>query len=598
MAAHTFVALDYVVLVSFLVLSAGIGVFFAWHDRRGNSNRQFLTANKQMNWLPVSLSMMASFLSAASVLGLPSEVFVRGSTFWMGVISTTLSILMAAFIFMPMYYKMDITSINEYLEKRFNSRVIRKIGSILFIVHTLLYLGVALYGPSLALGSVTGFPVWSSILLNGAVCTFYTSIGGIKAVVWTDVVQVVLIYVAYIMVIASGVHHLGGFSAMWQIASDGGRLIFTNFSVSPYETYTTWTMVFGWTITWMGMYCANQTQAQRYSSIGSLKGARKALMLNIPGMALNVTMAVLSGLTLYAVYGSCDPRLTGDIRKADQLVPYIVQDMLHEYPGLSGLLAAAVYSSSLSTLSSGYNALAAVTWEDFLHPWIQTSEASALRITKLTAATYGILSISVAFLVGTMESIVQAASSLSGALCGPMVAVFVLGFLFPCCKKKPAESYSLPVCSGIYQFYHISFMWVAFVGFVVHVVVSLVVSVAFEWNDSEYVDPTYVCPLVRKYMRKNLDQRNEREDHVKEALPVRLLLFRLATDYQNDGLATEDGRRGGPRANQRQRDETSTARSGTDTEGDQDSDDVSPLESNPTAATELKALISEHHERG
>lgn len=564
MALHTFLALDYVVLVSFLVLSAGIGVFFAWHDRRGNSNRQFLTANRQLSWLPVSMSMMASFLSAASVLGVPSQVFVRGSTFWWGAVSTTLAILMAAFIFMPMYYEMDITSINEYLEKRFSSRAIRKIGSVLFIVHTLLYLGVALYGPSLALGSVTGLPVWSSILLNGVVCTFYTSIGGIKAVVWTDVVQVVLIYVAYIMVIASGLHHLGGFGAMWKIAGDGGRLIFANLDVSPYETYTVWAMVFGWTISWMGMYCANQTQAQRYTSIGSLKGARIALLLNVPGTILNVTMAVLSGLTLYAVYGSCDPRLTGDIRKADQLMPYIIQDQLHQYPGLGGLFAAAVYSSSLSTLSSGYNSLAAVTWEDFMRPWIKTSESCTLRITKLTAATYGIISISVAFLVGTMDSIVQAATSLSGAMCGPMVAVFVLGFLFPCCKKKgaitgtavaiiisgwlafgsilhPRKPYTLPTTtagcthfnetitsgsyepppwpSGINQFYHISFMWVAFVGFVVHMIVSLAVSLAFEWSGSEAVDPKYVCPLVRKYMRKDLIVNNAKEEKVRETVP-------------------------------------------------------------------------------
>ncbi|KAL3195873.1 hypothetical protein MRX96_045483, partial [Rhipicephalus microplus] len=452
-----------------------------------------------------------------------------------------------------------------YLEKRYSSRAVRKIGSILFIVHTLLYLGVALYGPSLALGSVTGLPVWSSILLNGAVCTFYTSIGGIKAVVWTDVVQVVLIYIAYIMVIGSGLHYLGGFSAMWQIAGDGGRLIFTNFSLSPYETYTTWTMVFGWTVTWMGMYCANQTQAQRYASIGSLKGARIALLLNIPGTILNVTMAVLSGLTLYAVYGNCDPRLTGDIRKADQLVPYIVQDMLHQYPGLSGLLATAVYSSSLSTLSSGYNSLAAVTWEDFMRPWIKSSEATTLRITKLTAASYGLLSIAVAVLVGTMESIVQAASSLSGALCGPMVAVFVLGFLFPCCRKKgvivgtlvsivisgwmslgsilhPRKPYTLPTTtagcshfnetitsgsyesppwpSGIYQLYHISFMWVAFVGFVVHLAVSLAVSLAFEWREPEVVDPTYVCPLVRKYMRNKPETSNEWDEKINEKLSM------------------------------------------------------------------------------
>lgn len=565
MVAHTFVALDYAVLISLLVMSTGIGVYFAWHDRRTNTNRQFLVANREMKWLPVSLSMMASFLSTTTVLGVPSEVFVRGATFWTAAISTTLAILMAAFIFMPMYYKMNITSINEYLEKRYASRAIRKIGSIIFIVHTMFYLGVALYGPSLALGSVTGLPVWSSILLNGAVCTFYTSIGGIKAVVWTDVVQVFLIYVAYIMVIACGLHHLGGFGVMWQNARNGGRLIFLNFDASPYETYTTWTMVLGFTVTWMGMYCASQTQAQRYSSIGSLKGARKALMLNIPGMALNVSMAVLSGLTLYAVYGRCDPRLTGEIRKADQLMPYIIQDLLYEYPGLCGLMAAAVYSSSLSTLSSGYNALAAVTWEDFLRPCLKTSESSSLRITKLTAATYGLLSMSIAFLVGTMESIMQAVSSLGGALTGPQVAFFVLGLLVPCVKKKgvfagtavallltgwmalgsilyPRKHHTLPTTtagcshfnetitsgsydplprpSGVYQIYHISFMWFAFVGFVVHVVVSVAVSLVFERSETDAVDPTYVFPLVRKYMRKKALKRNDSPNQLKEALPA------------------------------------------------------------------------------
>lgn len=562
MTAHTFVALDYVVLIALLVLSAGIGVLFAWRDRRRNNNRQFLTANRELSWLPVSLSMMASFLSSTSVLGMPSEVFVRGSTMWTGAIATTLAILMAAFIFMPMYYKMDITSINEYLEKRFTSRAVRKMGSVIFIVHTMLYLGVALYGPSLALGSVTGLPVWSSILVNGAVCTFYTSIGGMKAVVWTDVVQVILIYVAYIMVIACGIHHLGGFGVMWQNARNGGRVIITNFDVSPYETYTTWAMVLGFTVTLMGMYCANQTQAQRFTSIGSMKGARKALMLNVPGMALNMIMAVLSGLTLYAVYGRCDPRLTGDIRKADQLMPYIIQDLLYEYPGLCGLMAAAVYSSSLSTLSSGYNSLAAVTWEDFLRPCMKTSESSALRITKVTAATYGFLSMSIAFLVGAMESIMQAASSLGGALCGPRVAIFVLGLLFPCCKKKgvitgavvalivtswmatgsilyPRKRYALPtttegcehfnetitsgsfdpppIPSGIYQLYHISFMWFAFVGFVVHMVVALAVSLAFERNGSDRVNPSYVYPPVRKYMRGYLITGKDSQNQLKEA---------------------------------------------------------------------------------
>nr|XP_054922621.1 sodium-coupled monocarboxylate transporter 1-like [Dermacentor andersoni] len=112
-AASSFAALDYVVLTGLLALSAGIGAFFAWRDRRDKSNRQFLTANKQLGWLPVSVSMVASFVSASSILGLPSQVFVRGSTLWMNVISSSLAILVAAFVFLPMYYNMDITSINE-----------------------------------------------------------------------------------------------------------------------------------------------------------------------------------------------------------------------------------------------------------------------------------------------------------------------------------------------------------------------------------------------------------------------------------------------------------------------------------------------------
>ncbi|CAN7981776.1 unnamed protein product [Ixodes pacificus] len=347
MAIYGFMAADYIVLIGFLALSTSIGVFFAWSDRRRQSNKTFLTANKQLGWFPVSLSMMASFLSSIAILGLPSEVFVHGSSLWLGSVSSSIAVILAAYVFLPMYYKMDITSINEYLERRFNSTAVRNVASGVFIVQTLLYMGVVLYGPSLALGSVTGIPVWMTIVLNGLVCTFYTAIGGIKAVVWTDVMQMILIYVGYIMVIISGLHHLGGFGNMWKLAEEGGRVIFFNFSFSAYETYTTWNVVLSWTIGWMSAYCASQTQVQRYSSIASLRDARRALLLNIPGVALTLLLAVLSGLIIFATYKDCDPRLIGEIDKADQLMPHIVQDLLSNYPGLSGLLVSSVFSGSL-----------------------------------------------------------------------------------------------------------------------------------------------------------------------------------------------------------------------------------------------------------
>ncbi|CAN7981775.1 unnamed protein product, partial [Ixodes pacificus] len=108
----------------------------------------------------------------------------------------------------------------------------------------------------------------------------------------------------------------------------------------------------------------------------------RALLLNIPGVALLLLLSVLSGVILFAVYGKCDPRLKGDITRADQLMPYIAQDLLGDYPGLCGVLVAAVYSGCLSSLSSGFNAMAAVTWDDFIRPCVRLPEKRTVLLTK------------------------------------------------------------------------------------------------------------------------------------------------------------------------------------------------------------------------
>ncbi|KAH7967835.1 hypothetical protein HPB52_002906 [Rhipicephalus sanguineus] len=113
MPNSTFTAIDYAVLIGSLMVPVSIGTYYAWLDRKRTTNREFLIASRQMGWFPVSLSMVASFLSATSMLGLPSEVFVRGSVLWIGSICACIAIVVAAFVFLPVYYNMDLTSINE-----------------------------------------------------------------------------------------------------------------------------------------------------------------------------------------------------------------------------------------------------------------------------------------------------------------------------------------------------------------------------------------------------------------------------------------------------------------------------------------------------
>ncbi|KAH6929781.1 hypothetical protein HPB50_005868 [Hyalomma asiaticum] len=226
MAVRYFDAADYCVLVAVLGLSSFIGVYFAWKGRRSTNNKEFLVGNRQLQVFPVTMSIMASFLSAIAILGVPSESFINGSQYMVNFLGVVIGILLAAHVFLPVFYEIDMISVNQYLEKRYNSTFIRKFTSAITVLQMCFYLGVVLYGPSLALGSVTGLPVWLSILLNGSVCAFYTTIGGIKAVVWTDVMQMLLMISGFFIVLIKGLMMTGGPAAVFDAVDKHGLLEF------------------------------------------------------------------------------------------------------------------------------------------------------------------------------------------------------------------------------------------------------------------------------------------------------------------------------------------------------------------------------------
>lgn len=148
-----FGAADYAVLCAMLCVSSGIGLYFAWRDRRDQSTQSFLLGNRQLGLLPVSLSLMASLQSATTVLGYPAEMFYKGTQFWVAIFGLAISNVIAAEVFLPVLYRLQLTSVNAYLERRFRSSTVRLLGSLSFIATTMLYMGVVLYGPSLALES-------------------------------------------------------------------------------------------------------------------------------------------------------------------------------------------------------------------------------------------------------------------------------------------------------------------------------------------------------------------------------------------------------------------------------------------------------------
>ncbi|XP_069829284.1 sodium-coupled monocarboxylate transporter 1 isoform X2 [Dendropsophus ebraccatus] len=429
----SFTVWDYVVFALMLLISAVIGIYYAFAGGGQKTSKEFLMGGRSMTAVPVALSLTASFMSAVTVLGTPAEVYRYGAMFSIFAITYTLVVVISSEIYLPVFYRLGITSTYEYLELRFN-KTVRLIGTALFIIQTILYTGIVIYAPALALNQVTGFDLWGAVVATGVVCTFYCTMGGLKAVVWTDVFQVGIMVAGFSSVIIRAVVVQGGIAPILNDSYYGDRLNFWDFNPNPLQRHSFWTIIIGGTFTWAGIYGVNQSQVQRYIACKTIFQAKMSLYVNLVGLWAILACAVLSGLAMFSIYKDCDPWTANFVSAPDQLMPYLALDILRDYPGLPGLFVACAYSGTLSTVSSSINALAAVTVEDIVKPYCKSlsdSETKLSWVSKGTSFLYGAVCIGMAGLASLMGGLLQAALSIFGMVGGPLLGLFSLGILFP-----------------------------------------------------------------------------------------------------------------------------------------------------------------------
>uniref|UniRef100_A0A3Q2QV79 Solute carrier family 5 member 8, like n=1 Tax=Fundulus heteroclitus TaxID=8078 RepID=A0A3Q2QV79_FUNHE len=411
---------DYVVFAGTILGAASIGLFQAIRGRKNTSSEEFLLGGRQMTAVPVAMSLTASFMSGITVIGTPAEAYRFGTAFWLFGFSYAIMSAITAEIFVPLFYRLGITSAYEYLEMRFN-RLIRMIGTSMYIVQTVIACLVIM--ESFSDCTVTGLDLWGVLVATGVVCIIYCTLGGLKAVIWTDVLQMVIMLAGFIAVIARGAVLQGGLSVIWEDAGNGGRLEAFDFDPDPLKRHTFWTIVVGGSIMWVSIYSINQSQVQRYISCKTLGQAKLSLYVNMVGLWVTVSLAVFSGLTMFSIYKNCDPFSNGDINTSDQLLPYLVMDILAVFPGIPGLFVAAAYSGTLSTVSSSINALVAVTVEDFIFPFYKD-----LTPKQITWMNMGLIDIYTFYF--------QAALSIFGMISGPLLGLYLLGMLFRTTNSK------------------------------------------------------------------------------------------------------------------------------------------------------------------
>lgn len=222
--AGAFTAYDYAIVIGMLVISLGIGVFYGFFDKKSGGTSTDFMLGTNMSIFPVTLSLTTSFITAIELLGNPAEIFFNGSQFALIVVSMILVIPMAVFVFYPIYDSMKLTSCYEYLGMRFGKEM-RTFGGLLYVLQMCFYTSVSVLAPAIALSKATGLNTRLAIVLIYVVCIFYSSQGGLKAVVIADTFQACVLFVSLILILVIGtLLQDGGIGQIFQIARENERL--------------------------------------------------------------------------------------------------------------------------------------------------------------------------------------------------------------------------------------------------------------------------------------------------------------------------------------------------------------------------------------
>jgi SSS family transporter len=475
--SQTFTLLDYSIFAAYLLLTVAIGTIFIKGQR--NLDEYFL-AGRSIGSVIIAMTILASLFSGISFLAAPSEGYANGPIFYLVTLGFFVATPITTLVFLPFYYNARFFTAYQYLEARFSVHL-RTLASASFVVRVLLWLAAATYAPALALEQATGMPLWFTILCTGVLTTIYTTFGGMRAVIWTDVMQLVVLFGGQVAIILVAVTKVpGGWGQVIELGQQGGRL---DLSLSPDPTVrlTLWGLLIGAAFMHLVQMATDQVSVQRYLSAKSLKEAQRGLWLKLWFVIPVSGVFYGTGLVLYAFYQvNEDPLAAGNITKADQILPYFV---VNELPsGLPGLFIAAIYAASMSTISSGINSLTSASLVDFYQRlWRRPdlSEKNQLRIARVLSLSYGALVIVLAFLVQRLGTLLEATNKVIGLIGGPLIGLFLLGILFRRATSRGALVgwigglvITLWVCFGT----RISFLWYAMTGCIATMVIGYIVS--------------------------------------------------------------------------------------------------------------------------
>ncbi|GAB0090910.1 hypothetical protein DMENIID0001_056900 [Sergentomyia squamirostris] len=443
-----FGVLDYFFFTIVFILSMGIGLYYAVKARGQVSTvDDYLLGGRKMGILPVCCSLVATVLSGTAIIGIPAEIYAYGTYTWISIFADFIVAVSMHFIFFEVFHGLNLTSAFKYLEMRFNRKV-RLLASGIFLFCGLLVLPLTVYIPALTFERVTGVNIYVTVIILSIFCASYTAMGGFKGVIWTDVVQLLLILTSGITVLVVGTQNVGGLEAVYDAANRGGRIVFVN--VEKLNSRSSWlAMIVSYPVLNIFLFGLNQAILQRYLSLPSIRKMKITQWITLIPLIFIYTFTTLMGIVMYANYETCDPTTAGLIRRMDQMLPHFIIEKATLFQGLSGIFIAGIFSAGLSTTSSYLNAMSGILYADFISLRYRNLANKATDIMKITVLLLGLIQIAFVFLIEKMGMITQIAMQCYALQGTTMVTLFGLGILVPRANSMGAIAGALSSIIGI-----------------------------------------------------------------------------------------------------------------------------------------------------
>jgi len=442
-----------------------ITAFGSWFGRFQKTTRDYFLTDRSVPWWAICFTIVATETSTLTFIGVPAQTYARNGNmaFLQLAAGYIIGRLIVSALFIPAYFRGELFTSYELLQRRFGTRV-KTLSAVIFLVTRSLADGIRLFTTAFVIAIVTQIPVTWVVVVLGAAMIVYTMRGGVSAVIWTDVVQM-FVYVAGAAAVAIALLNRidGGWSEVVRVGRETGRFVAINPSFDVSVPYTLWAAALGGIFIALSTHGTDQFLVQRLLSAKSKRDASLGLVLSGFVVFAQFVLFLLIGVMLYTYYQQTP--LPQALTRTDQILPIFVVSELKN--GLAGFIVAAIVAAALSP---SLNAMAATTVSDFYVPYFNpaANQETQMRVAKLATVGWGVVQLAVAIgAQGMNQSVLDAGLAVLSLAAGPVLGAFLLGTLAPSIREREVFAgmiAGLIVIAGVWWATPIAFTWYLIIG--------------------------------------------------------------------------------------------------------------------------------------